>query len=409
MNTYSLNFMKNNFINNSIKLANIFLLSIVSVVTIPAQPPQLPGFSITASPEISPDNKVTFRLYSKEAAVIKVSGEWSATGASEQLVKNDTGLWTVTLGPLKPEYYNYYFSVDGIRTIDPSNPLTVRDGARYASVLVVPGIESELYIVKNVPHGNLTKEWYNSPTLKMDRRMYVYTPAGYNKSQDKYPVLYLHHGAGGDEDAWATMGRAVQIADNLIAQGKARPMIIVMPNGNANDVAAITEVQRATRSQNAFPPPRATGGGYEASIINDIIPYIEANYRVLASQENRAIAGLSMGGGQTFNIGLRNTDKFAWIGIFSSGMFGGVQGGYGAYDPEQQIPGLLTKSGAFNQSLKLFYITCGEQDPRYEYTQKAVNTFNENKLDVIFKGFPGSHEWKVWRLSLADFLPRLFK
>src|SRR5512136_2938314 len=153
------------------------------------------------------------------------------------------------------------------------------------------------------------------------------------------------------------MGRAVQIADNLIAQGKARPMIIVMPNGNANEVAAITEVQRATRSQNAFPPPLATGGGYETSIVNDIIPYIEANYRVLASQEYRAIAGLSMGGGQTFNIGLRNTDKFAWIGIFSSGMFGGVRGGYGAFDPEQQIPGLLTKSSAFNQRLKLFYIT----------------------------------------------------
>jgi len=401
--------MNSNFIKHTIKLANIFLLSIVTVVTIMGQAPKLPRPAITVSPEILSDNKVTFRLYSKEAEVIKVSGEWSATVASEQLVKNDTGLWTVTLGPLKPEYYNYYFSVDGIRTIDPSNPLIVRDGVRYASVLVIPGRESELYTVKNVPHGNLTKEWYNSPTLKMDRRMYVYTPAGYNKNLDKYPVLYLHHGGGGDEDAWATMGRAVQIADNLIAQGMVRPMIIVMPNGNATEVAAITEVQRANRSQNSFPAPQSTGGGYEASIVNDIIPYIETNYRALASQENRAIAGLSMGGGQTFNIGLRNTDKFAWIGIFSSGMFGSVQGGYGAFDPEQQIPGLLTKPGDFNQSLKLFYISCGEQDPRYEYTQKAVDTFNENKLNVIFQGFPGAHEWKVWRLSLADFLPRLFK
>jgi enterochelin esterase-like enzyme len=400
--------MKKSFIEYTIKFTNIFLLSVVSVV-LQAQTPQLQRVTITISPVISPDNKVTFRLYSKEATVITVSGEWSAPGTSEQLVKNDTGLWSTTLGPFQPEYYNYYFSVDGIRTIDPSNPLTVRDGIRYSSILVVPGQESELYTVKNVPHGNLTKEWYNSPALKMDRRMYVYTPAGYNKSQEKYPVLYLHHGGGGDEDAWATMGRAVQIADNLIALGKARPMIIVMPNGNANEVASITEVPRATRLQNDFPSPLVTGGAYETSIVNDIIPYIEANYRVLASQENRAIAGLSMGGGQTFNIGLRNTDKFGWIGIFSSGMFGGVQGGYGAFDPEKQIPGLLTKSGAFNQSLKLFYITCGEQDPRYEYTQKAVNTFKENKLDVIFKSFPGAHEWKVWRLSLADFLPRLFK
>lgn len=397
----------------SFKILNIWLLGFIFALAVEAQnqPQQAPPVAIV-SPQIGTDNKVTFRLNSKEADVITLSGDWSANRSGEQMVKDENGLWTITVGPLKPEYYNYYFTVDGIRTIDPSNPLTVRDGVRYASVLLVPGAESALYAVNNVPHGNLNKVWYNSPSLKLYRRMYVYTPAGYNENQDKYPVLYLHHGGGGDEDAWTTMGRTVQIADNLIAQGKAKPMIIVMPNGNANEAAAITEIPRATGSSVPAIAPAQTSQpvqvNYETSMVNDILPYIESNYRVLANQENRAVAGLSMGGGQTFNIGFLNPDKFAWIGIFSTGMFGGVQG-YAPFDAEKQIPGLLTNSSSFNTKLKLVYITCGEQDPRFEFTQKAVNTFKENNLEVTFKGFPGAHEWKVWRLSLSDFLPQLFK
>ena len=396
---------------------NIWLLSFIFIMAVEAQnqpqpQPQLQPAPAAAiiSPQISPDNMVTFRLNSKDVITITLSGDWSASRTGEKLIKDETGLWTVTVGPLHPEYYNYYFTVDGIRTIDPSNPLTVRDGVRYASVLLVPGNESSLYAVQNVPHGDLSKVWYNSKSLNLYRRMYIYTPAGYAESKEKFPVLYLHHGGGGDEDAWATMGRAAQIADNLIAQGKAKPMIIVMPNGNATEAAAITEITRkpAAEAPALTPVAQPSSVTYETSLVNDILPYIEANYKVLASKEYRAVAGLSMGGGQAFNIGLKNTDKFAWIGIFSTGMFGGVQG-YAAFDAEKQIPGLLTKSGSFNSSLKLFYISCGEQDPRYEFTQKVVSNFKENKLNVVFKGFPGAHEWKVWRLSLADFLPQLFK
>jgi enterochelin esterase-like enzyme len=346
-------------------------------------------------------------VYSKEATSISVSGDWSVTRELTQLVKNDSSLWSVTIGPLNPDRYHYTFTIDGIRATDPSNPITVRDITTHASVVLVPGEVSELYTVQNVPHGTIHKVWYNSPTMKLYRRMVIYTPPGYDDSQDKYPVLYLQHGGSVDEDAWTELGRAAQIADNLIAQGKAKPLIIVMPNGNGNEAAALTEIPRTANSQGGFPPGQATVNNYEASLVNDIMPYVESHYRVLTDPGSRAIAGLSMGGGQSYNIGL-GTDKFAWIGIFSSGIFGGVQG-LGNYDPEKQIPGLLTNSSSFNKRLKLFYITCGEQDPRIEYTKKAATLFTENGLNNVFTSFPGQHEWKVWRKALADFLPRLFK
>jgi enterochelin esterase-like enzyme len=388
------------------KLAVISLIVFTAMVAIPLQA-QFMARNAVVSPEVLQDQKVTFRLYAPEANKVAISGEWMP-GFGEQLplVKNDTGLWVVTAGPLKPEFYTYNFIVDGIRMTDPSNAQVVRDGTRYANSLIVPGEASDLYKVKDVPHGSLTKVWYNSPTLNMKRRMYVYTPAGYEGGTQKYPVLYLLHGGGGDEDAWTTLGRAVVIMDNLIAQGKASPMIVVMPNGNANQSATLGDAPDAAVATIA--PGSPSAGQFETSVVKDMIPFMEANYRVITDKNSRAVAGLSMGGGQTFNIGLKNTDKFAWIGIFSTGMFGGVQG-YGNYDPEKQIPGLLTNSASFNNALRLFYISCGEQDPRFEYTQKAITTFKNNKLIVATAAFPGAHQWSVWRLSLADFASRLFK
>src|SRR5450759_2493237 len=193
------------------------------------QPVARPAFKMPAvvkSAEILPDNSVIFRLLSKDAGSIAVSGDWMpGFGTSVQMVKNDTNLWTLTVGPLKPELYSYTFLIDGIRVLDPNNPLVKRDGSRNESMLLIPEAESDLYLVKDVPHGTLTKIWYESPTLKLSRRIYVYTPAGYENSKIKYPVFYLLHGGGGDEDAWTTLGRTCQIMDNLIAQGKAKPMI----------------------------------------------------------------------------------------------------------------------------------------------------------------------------------------
>jgi enterochelin esterase-like enzyme len=236
----------------------------------------------------------------------------------------------------------------------------------------------------------------------------IYTPPGYDTQTDtKYPVLYIQHGGGEDERGWAQQGKTDIILDNLIAEKKAKPMLVVIPNGNV--------------------PSRggARGGysiegmaGFKEELIDNIIPFIESNYRVLTGAENRALSGLSMGGGQAFYVGLPNADKFAWIGVFSSGLFGGIGGGFGGggrgatssgFDAEVQIPGLLTNSKSFNDKLRLLYISVGEQDPRFEPTKSTVATFRENGLKVEFASFPGQHEWQVWRKSLHNFAQRLFK
>jgi hypothetical protein len=205
----------------------------------PAPPPGGPGQPQgPASPEILPDGKVVFRLASPTETPVTLSGDWPI-GNNKAMTRDEKGIWSITVGPLKPEFYSYWFTLDGVRTLDPRNVFTARDGARYGSSLRIPGEGSADYQVNDVPHGTLSQVWCPSPTLDMTRRMYVYTPPGYESSgKNRYPVLYLLHGGGGDEDAWTSLGRAPQILDNLIAQGKAKPMIVVMTNGNANQVAS---------------------------------------------------------------------------------------------------------------------------------------------------------------------------
>jgi enterochelin esterase-like enzyme len=393
-----------------------FCISIFSLSVL-AQNPQAPAAaqapspsqrSAITSPQILPDNRVIFRLFAPKATEVTLNGDWMAADVNEPLVKNDSGLWTYTTKPLKPEFYGYSFTVNGVRIIDPSNALVKRDVITNLSVLLVPGKESDMYAVNDVPHGTLSKIWYYSAAMKLNRQMHIYTPPGYEQSSEKYPVLYLLHGGGGDESQWVVLGRSCQIIDNLIAQGKVKPMIIVTPNGNANQAAATGEAPATKQQTNSPAPNPNTGTGlYEKSVIEDIIPFVDKNYRTLSTKENRAIAGLSMGGGQSFNIGFANTDKFSWLGMFSSGMFGGASGA--AFDVEKQIPGFLSNSSLYNKNLKLYYVSVGEQDPRYIPTQTAVNTFKKNNLNVYYTSFPGVHEWSVWRLSMIDFLPRLFK
>jgi enterochelin esterase family protein len=226
-------------------------------------------------------------------------------GEPRKLTKDTGGVWSLTVGPLAPELYSYTFMVDGVRTIDPSNPLIKRDGRRNESMLLVNGVASDVYGVKNVPHGTVSKVWYPSPTIGLTRRLYVYTPPGYETGREKYPVFYLLHGSGGDEDAWTTLGRAPYILDNLIAEGRAKPMIVVMTNGNAFQSAAPGDDPNG----NTTPPADRSiyAGKFEASLVKDIIPYIEKNYRALTDKSNRAIAGLSMGGGHTITITNSNT------------------------------------------------------------------------------------------------------
>lgn len=378
-----------------------------------ATPPARTAFRMPAiirSPEILPDNKVTFRVYSKDALKVTVSGEWqTGFGASEALVKNDTGMFSLTLGPLKPELYGYSFTVDGVRMIDPNNVQVRRDGSRYESFFIIPGPESDLYLQKDgVPHGTVTKIWYKSAVLGMDRRLYVYTPAGYENGKAKYPVFYLLHGAGGDEDAWTNMGREAQIMDNLIARGKALPMIVVMTNGNANQAGAQNDIpQPQAQEQQGTAQYNRYAGKFEEHLVKDVVPFIEKNYRVYADKNHRAIAGLSMGGAHTQTITNDNPGLFGYIGVFSMGLMN--------FGPQNQDTEKLARerSGKIealkNSGYKLYWIGVGKDDFLYKSVQDLKDDLDRHGLKYTYRETSGGHTWANWRIYLSEFAPLLFK
>ena len=369
----------------------------------PARPVRMqPGFK---SPEIMPDNTVILRLLSREAASVAVSGDWMpGWGTSVPMVKNDTGLWSLAVGPLSPELYSYTFLIDGVRVLDPNNPQVKRDGSRNESMLLIPGMESDLYLVKDVPHGSLTKLWYESPSLKLNRRMYVYTPAGYENNADKYPVFYLLHGGGGDEDAWTTLGRTCQIMDNLIAQGKSKPMIVVMPNGNPGQAAAPGEAPVVTGNREASEPFDMGRGLFEESLVKDIIPYIESHYRVLADKDNRALAGLSMGGMQTLNTTGKYPGMFGYIGVMSMGLPDLKQMGLEP-DPEQDAKFEAVR----NSGYKLYWVACGKEDFLYKSVIDLRAKLDQHNFNYTYRESTGGHTWANWRIYLSEFAPMLFK
>jgi enterochelin esterase-like enzyme len=379
-----------------------------------AAPAARPAFRMPArilSPEILQDNKVTFRIYSKDAVKVTVSGEWQAGfNATEALVKNDTGLFSLTVGPLKPELYGYTLTIDGVRTIDPNNVNVRRDGSNYQSFFIVPGPESDLYFQKNgVPHGTVTKVWYKSAVLEMDRRVYVYTPAGYEGGTQKYPVFYLFHGAGGDEDAWTNMGRAAQIMDNLIAQGKAKPMIVVMTNGNANQAGAQNDVPpvQVQGQQQGMAGYQRLAGKFEEHLAKDVVPYIEKNFRTLTGMDNRAIAGLSMGGGHTQTITNNNPGMFGYIGVFSMGIMNmGTQNTDAAKLEQERIAKLEVLK---NSGYKLYWIGCGKDDFVFKSVVTLRETLDKVGLKYVYRESTGGHTWANWRIYLSEFAPLLFK
>jgi enterochelin esterase family protein len=388
---------------------NLFLLIAGLTLTsvLHAQEMQQQGGPQVESPVISDNNSVTFSLYSENAASVLVNGSWP--GEQLEMTKDDDGVWSVTTAPLEASMYHYNFILDGVNILDPNNPQAMRDGTRYASTLIVPGEGSEIFQVNDVPHGSIKKVWYDSPTLGLTRRMYVYTPPGYEDSNVSYPVLYLLHGGGGDEDAWTSLGRANYILDNLIAQGEAEPMIIVMTNGNADQTIAISE-----RNMNAVEEDAEGGGGpmnsmasqaFPNSIINDVIPYIEEHYRVLDNKQNRALAGLSMGALQTQITGMNNPELFNYLGVFSIGLqmeFDEVTTNLiEAYDENLDV---LKENG-----FELFYIGVGKEDFVYEGVELLREKLDEHNFNYIYNETGGGHTWANWREYLADFAPRLFK
>ncbi len=357
------------------------------------------------SPQIDPDGSVTFRLMAPGASEVALSGGWmQGWGTMEALVKNDTGLWTITVGPLQPEIYTYSFWVDGIRTLDPANTLVMRDGSRHESMLRIPGTGSDLYAVADVPHGILSKVWYDSPTLGMKRRMYVYTPPGYESGKGKYPVFYLLHGGGGDEDAWTTLGRCCQIMDNLIAQGKAKPMIVVMTNGNPGDAAAPGEAPPKKDGEAQGGIFNMASGQFEKSLVEDVIPYMEAHYRALSGKANRAVGGLSMGGMQTMNFGFDYTGNFDYYGVMSMGIPDPDPSGRSWFQDVDNRVVNMKKEG-----YKLYWIGCGTDDFLYKAAKNLNAKLDEFGLKYTYRESTGGHTWSNWRIYLSEFAPLLFR
>jgi len=355
--------------------------------------PATTNISKTTCPCVLENLSVVFQVKAPEAKKVQID-----LGKMYDMDKDDQGIWSVNTNPQVPGFHYYSLVIDGVKVADPASESFYGMG-RMASSIEIPEKGVDFYEIKDVPHGTISSKYYFSKVTNGWRRLFVYTPPGYDtNSKEKYPVVYIQHGGGEDERGWAEQGKTDIILDNLIAEGKANKMIIVMANGNVS-------VGRG-------------GGGYSSAgmaafkeeMSSNIIPFIDKNYCTLTEVKNRALCGLSMGGGQSFYVGLESLDYFGSIGIFSSGIFGGINNPSGKeFDAEKEIPGLLSKSESFNQKLKLFYISVGEQDPRFEYTKKAVKKFQYSGLKVEFASFPGDHEWQVWRKSLYDFASKVFK
>jgi len=344
------------------------------------------------SPEINGD-KTTFRLSANYATIVNLVGAWMENpwGAGVPMQKGEGGVWELTIDTPSPEIYTYSFIVDGVLMSDPLNVFVQRDGNRYLSMLLVPGERTENYSEAN-QHGTVSHRWYKSNILGMERRLTVYTPYGYESNpKAKYPVLYLLHGAGGDEEAWSSMGRAAQILDNLIEKGLAQPMICVMPNGNPNQMAAQTLGLPTTEMDWRDPANRTS---YVRSLCEEIVPFIEQNYRAIAKPASRAIAGLSMGGGHTISASTLYPEMFDYICPLSAA---------GEMSAEQAAT--LKKAG-----VKLYFLACGNTDFLWKGSLALKENLEAAKMDnFVFYESEGGHVWSNWRLYLNTFAPLLFK
>ncbi len=344
------------------------------------------------SPEIQNDS-VTFHLKADYATVVKLSGSWMPnpwTGTID-MNRGENNVWSVKIPLPAPEIYTYNFVVDGVSVNDPQNVLVQRDGTRYLPMLLVPGERTENYGEAVKQHGTVSHPWYHSEILGMERRLTVYTPYGYEQNtKKKYPVLYLLHGAGGDEEAWTSMGRAAQILDNLIEKGLAEPMIVVMPNGNPGQAAART-LNIAEKPYDWRDP--ANRDAYVKSLCTEIVPFIEKNFRAIAKPSSRAIAGLSMGGGHTISASILYPEMFDYICPLSAA---------GSATPEQIAA--LKKAG-----VKLYFLACGNTDFLFQGAEEMHAKLNEQGLEHIYFVSEGGHVWSNWRLYLNTFAQKLFK
>ena len=365
------------------------------------------------SPEINADKTVTFRFFAPKADSVFVTGDFLPTMKIKSrfglvdvpkpalMKKDEKGVWTFTSDALSPELYSYSFTVDGLRSIDPNNPFLNRDVATVTNIFIVGGPQADLYKVNDIPHGSVTRRWYDSPGLGINRRLTIYTPPGYESSKVNYPVLYLLHGAGGDEEAWIALGRTAQIMDNLIAQGKVKPMIVVMPNGNASQDAAPGE-GNAGFYKPQFMAPRTMEGSYEGAFM-DIVKFVEKNYRVNAKKESRAIAGLSMGGFHSMHISRYYPNTFDYVGLFSAAIMPREDATAKVYSNIDETLKVQKENGT-----KLYWIAIGKTDFLYQANVDFRKKLDGMGMKYEYVESEGGHIWRNWRVYLSQFTPKLF-
>lgn len=369
------------------------------------------GSAPVVSPEIHGNNTVTFRFKAPKAVRVQLTGDFlpvqknakfEAPGIVD-LKEGQEGVWEYTTPePLKPELYSYSFIVDGLRVNDPSNVYLIRDVSTLTNVFIIGGDRADFYKVNPVPHGTVSRVWYDSPALGLERRMTVYTPAGYETGGKRYPVLYLLHGMGGDEEAWISLGRTAQILDNLIAQGKAKPMIVVMPNGNASQEAAPGESSRGM-----VPPtmqlPKTMEGSYEQAF-PEIVKFIDKNYRTVKSKSGRAIAGLSMGGFHSLHISKQYPDMFNYVGLFSAAIMPNKEASSPIYE---NMEGKLKVQ--FDKKPALYWIAIGKTDFLYKANEEYRKLLDKKGYKYTYYESDEGHIWRNWRIYLTEFVPMLFR
>ena len=369
--------------------------------------------NVVKSPEINADNSVTFRLHAPKAITVQLTGD--CVDGVVNMKEDSLGVWSYTTGKLEPELYSYSFIVNGMRMLDPSNIYQNRDVATWTSIFIISdkkGDKGDLYSVNKVPHGNVSKVWYESPTLKLTRRMTVYTPAGYDKGKN-YPVLYLLHGAGGDENAWSELGRAAQILDNLIAAGKAKPMLVVMTNGNPNTAAAPGEgdfgMYQPAMGGGGVQLPQAAASMDESFM--DVVNFIEKNYKVAKNKASRAICGLSMGGGHSFQISKRFPNTFDYVGLFSAAISVGQWGDRTPLLERMNTNEEYNKQMAalFGAKPKLYWIAIGKTDFLYQQNADLRKWLDSKGYPYTYRETDGGHIWRNWRIYLTEFSQMIFK
>ena len=355
------------------------------------------------SPEINADKTVTFRVRAPKAITVQVTGD-CIEGRTADMTEKD-GVWEYTTpAPVAPEMYTYNFIIDGQRTLDMNNVAVNRDVASLTNILLVtePGARSDLYAVHDVPHGTVSRIWYHSDYEGINRRMTVYTPAGYETSGKRYPVFYLLHGIGGDEEAWITQGRTAQVLDNLIAQGKAQPMIVVMTNGNIAMEAAPLETSTGYNVP-SMGLPKTMEGSFETAF-PEIVKFIDKTYRTIPQKRSRAIAGLSMGGFHSKFISQNNPDMFNYIGLFSAAI--GVTDANISpiyQDNDKKLATLFSKKPA------LYWIGIGNEDFLFNNNTDYRKFLDEHHYPYTYMETGGGHIWRNWRIYLTEFVPLLFK